>query len=137
MLIDSNVLVYSFNKSSPKREKAREFIQRNSSKLFLTQQNLLETLRVITSSKFPCPFSPREAVHAIMDISNQATLLTPTHDTYATALELIRKYKIIGAEIFDAYLVATMLTHQVTSIATDNVKHLSKYTEITVENPFS
>lgn len=139
MLIDSNILIYSLNQNSPKQSQAQNFLQAQSqsgSPLIFAQQNVMETLRILTHPKFPNPFPVADALSAVQLITDQAKIISPTLDTLDIAVALIEKYSITGAEIFDAYLVATALSHQIDSIATDNVKHLQKYVEVFVINPF-
>lgn len=136
MVIDSNILIYALNPSSPKHASARQFLSQEK-KLFLTQQNIFETIRIITHKKFPKPLSSNQAVKVIGVLLNTISrILPPTIQTPAITLELIKKYQISGTEVFDAYMVATLLSHGVKSIASDNVKHLGKYKEISVINPF-
>jgi predicted nucleic acid-binding protein len=136
MLIDSNVVIYALNSSSPKHLAAQLFVQNQHDQLIFAQQNLFEVLRILTHSKFPHPFAPTKALSALNKLSEPATIITPTPETPHIAFELIRRYKVTGTEVFDAYLVATMISHGITIIATDNQKHLGKYREITVINPF-
>jgi predicted nucleic acid-binding protein len=135
MLIDSNILIYALNQSSPKQISAQDFLQ-TQPQLVLAQQNIFETLRILTHQRFPSPFSVEKAIRAVQEIAEQASVIFPTHETTELALQLIRKYEIKGTEIFDAYLVATALSNEISQIATDNVTHLRKYTEIEVLNPF-
>lgn len=137
MLIDSNILIYSLNKSSPKHRLAQKFIQDHQSELVIADQNIFETIRIITHAKFPNPFSSKQGVAAVSAIADAITVIHPTLETKPITLELIETYKITGAEVFDAYLVATALSNQITTIYTDNIKHLSKYIELTVINPFA
>ncbi|MEX0896114.1 MAG: PIN domain-containing protein [Patescibacteria group bacterium] len=137
MLIDSNILIYSLTISSPKYRAAQFFLQKYQQKLVIAHQNYLETLRVITHKKFPQPFEANAAQTAINEITMHATVIYPSQTTLAINQSLVKKYHITGTEIFDAYLVATALTNQVTTIATDNTKHLRKYQEITLVNPFA
>lgn len=136
MLIDSNILIYALNASSPKHIIAQAFLQAHAEEMIFAQQNIFETLRILTHTKFPTPFSPDNALKAVQALVNHAQIITPTPETAAIAFELTRKYQITGAEIFDAYLVATALSNDVETIATDNVKHLSKYQEVEVVWPF-
>jgi predicted nucleic acid-binding protein len=135
MLIDSNILVYALNTASEKCMAAQQFIN-NEDELITSQQNIFETLRVLTHTKFPTPYLPKDAVQAIEEVTSQFVVIQPLPETAEIAYELIQKYQISGPEVFDAYLVATCLSHQITQIATDNVKHLGKYSEIQVYNPF-
>ncbi|PIR58709.1 MAG: hypothetical protein COU69_04070 [Candidatus Pacebacteria bacterium CG10_big_fil_rev_8_21_14_0_10_56_10] len=135
MLIDSSILIYSLNQSSPKQLVAQEFLE-SQDRIIFAHQNIFETLRILTHTKLPNPFSTKEAIESISAITQQSTVIFPNFETQALALELIKKYKIAGTEIFDAYLVATALSNGINKIATDNTKHLQKYTEIGVINPF-
>lgn len=135
MLIDSNVLIYAINTSSPKHLVAQRFLQ-NQDGLEIAHQNVFETLRILTHPRFANPMPVATAIQAITAITKHSTVIFPTLETHEVALALINKYSISGSEIFDAYLVATALTNNVQKVATDNVKHLQKYQEIVVINPF-
>lgn len=137
MLIDSNILIYALNTSSPKFTTAQNFLQQHSHELVFAQQNIFETLRILTHPKFPHPFSTSQAIEAVEAITDQATILSPTYETPTIAKTLIKKYKITGTEIFDAYLVATALSNDEKEICSDNTKHLQKYREITLIYPYA
>ena len=130
MLIDSNILIYSLSKRSPKRSRAQNFLNETDDLVF-AQQNILETLRVLTHPIFPDPMKAEEALQAVSAIIDVGVVIRPTPETLEIMIELIRRKKITGNTIFDAYLVATMLSNGVKKIATDNVKHFKKFEEIT------
>ncbi len=136
MLIDSNILVYSINSSSPKHIDAQHFIQENVGKLEIAHQNIFETLRVLTHSRFPNPMKVNEAVNAVENILKACSIITPDYKTHRIALELIKKYKIASNQIFDAYLAATAISNGVDTLVTDNTKDLRRFSEIKVINPF-
>lgn len=137
MLIDSNILIYSINSSSPKHEDAQYFLQNNVGKLKVTHQNIFETLRVLTHSKFPNPMKINEAVKAVENILQACDIISPDYKTHRIALELIRKYKIVSNQTFDAYLVATAISNGIDTLSTDNIEDLQRFSEITIINPFS
>lgn len=136
MLIDSNIIIYSLNSSSPKCKLAKKFILDNFSEITVAQQNILETIRVISHPKYPKPFKYDEALLAVDKIVRNLTIIQPSSETIEITYMLAKKYKISGNEIFDAYLVATALSNDEYEIYSDNVKHLGKYKEIKVKNPF-
>ncbi len=136
MLLDSNILVYAINARSPKNKIAQSFIQENLGKLIIAHQNILETLRVLTHTKFPNPLSAQQAIKEITVITNACHIIIPNYKTHYLALELIKKHNLVGNYIFDAYLAATAISNNITSIATDNEKDFKKY-PITVVNPFT
>jgi predicted nucleic acid-binding protein len=135
MMIDSNVLVYALTDASPKQKIAQNFLQ-SQKYITFAQQNIFEATRVLTHPKFSDPFSITEVKTAMEIIISQTKIIHPTSITLELAFQLLQKYQITGTEVFDAYLVATALSHGITQIATDNVKHLGKYQEIDVVNPF-
>lgn len=137
MLIDSNIIIYALNDDSNKQAQAQSFLNQNKNKLYIAHQNIFETLRILTHHKFSHPYPTDKAIANIQSIAQFSTIIHPTSNTQEIAFGLIKKYAISGSEIFDAYLVATALSHQITTIASDNTKHLKKYTEITTTNPLT
>jgi len=135
-LLDSNLIVYSINNSSPKQSRAQEYIIRNSKNLCLSHQNILESIRVLTHPKFVAPMRVEVASRAVWAIASSLTLIAPNIETIFVFREFIGKYRFTGNKIFDAYLVATAMTNGVFSIATDNINDFRKFEEISVINPF-
>src|SRR5438034_7364930 len=104
MLIDSNILVYAINASSPKHTAAKQFLQDNIEDLVITHQNMFETLGVITHPKFQSPMSSASALEAIKRIATVCRVISPDYKTHNIALELIKKHHLSADRIFDAYL---------------------------------
>lgn len=136
VLVDSNIIVYALNSSSPKHKVAQKFLQTHVGQLALAHQNIFEALRVLTHNKFPSPMHIAEAVKAVGAIAEACRIITPERTTHHLALELIKKYNLSGDKIFDVYLAATALTNDVPSIATDNTKDFTAIKEIVALNPF-
>ncbi len=136
MLIDSNILVYSINVSSPKHNKAQRFLQENLNNLEIAHQNIFETLRVLTHPKFPSPMRIDKALEAIEEILKVSKIISPDYRTHNITLELIRKYKLMADQIFDAYLTATAISNGINVIATDNTRDFKKFTQVKTFNPF-
>lgn len=136
MLIDSNILIYAINLSSPKHEKAQLFLQKNLEKLAIAHQNIFETLRVLTHPKFPKPMKTEKAINAVGSIIQNCLVIAPDYKTHSIALELIRKHLLSSDMVFDAYLTATALSNEIYEIATDNEKDFRKFSEINIINPF-
>lgn len=136
VLADTNIIVYAINNKSTKCHTAQSFVEKHSSKLFFAQQNIMESVRVITHNNFPFAITSIQAIHVVLSVTDFGTILSPNLETIGITAELIKKYQLVGNEVFDAYLVATALTNDIKTIATDNVKHLGKYEEIKIINPF-
>lgn len=136
ILVDSNILVYAINRSSPKHLAAQQFLQSNAGNLVLAQQNILETLRVMTHKKFTNPMPEDEAVAAVTAIADVCRIIAPDLTTYHLVQMLIKEHRLTGNSIFDAYLAATALSSGVLVIATDNQKDFIIFKDIKVINPF-
>lgn len=135
-MIDSNILVYSINISSPKHKKAQDFLKKNIGKFAVAHQNIFETLRVLTHPKFPNPMKTPDAIKALEPILKAGDVISPDYKTHQIALELIKKYNLASDKVFDAYLVATCLSSSIDTVATDNVKDFKIFPQIRVINPF-
>lgn len=136
MLVDSNILVYAVNRSSPKHKIAQFFLQNNTSNLAVAHQNILEALRVLTHPKFPSPMKIQDALKAINSITKTCRVVYPEGKAYHITLLLIDKNKPVSDQIFDTYLVATALSNGIDTIATDNTRDFKKFKEIKLLNPF-
>lgn len=136
ILVDSNILVYAINDSSPKQSLAQKFLNDNLSNLLITPQNILETLRILTHSKFPTPLTPAQAQSDLAQITDNLIMVIPTEKTLFIALELIKKHILTAKKVFDAYLAATALSNDINIIATDNVKDFKIFEDLKVMNPF-
>lgn len=137
ILVDSNILIYAINRSSPKHTIAQQFLQQEKEKLVLAHQNIFEALRVLTHPRYPKPMKINPAIEAVISITSNLDVIYPFLETQQLSLELLKKYKLTSNQIFDGYLVATMLSNGIDKIATDNVKDFQKFKYIKVINPFN
>lgn len=137
MLVDTNILVYALNKRSTKSKQAQKFLEDNQGDLTLAHQNILETIKVLTQPKFSHPIDPIAAIEAILKIAEGCQIIVPKPGTEFIALELIKRSKLSGNRIFDAYLTATALSNNIDEVATDNVKDFKEFKEIKTINPFT
>lgn len=130
MIVDSNILVYSINKRSPKHKKAQQFLLDNIGSLEVAHQNIFESIRVLTYPRFSNPMKVTDAIDALERILKLSSIVSPNWKTQSIALELIKKYQISSEMVFDAYLVATALSNDIDTIATDNIKDFQKFAEL-------
>lgn len=136
MLIDSNVIIYAINKSSPKHKPAQKYLEEKKDRLAVAHQNIFESLRILTHPKFTSPMSSANALRAVEAITDNLNLIYPNYDTYFVARSLIKKYGITSNRIFDTYLTATALSNGINVIVTDNEADFISLKEIKVHNPF-
>lgn len=136
ILIDSNILVYAINSSSPKHKTSQDYLRANAGSMVVAQQNVMEALRVLTHRKFQKPMTTDQAQKAVDAIVRHADIIAPDATAYELALMYIAEYQLTGNAIFDAYLAATALAAGASTIATDNTKDFDFYTKLTIVNPF-
>lgn len=136
ILIDSNILVYSLYENSEHFAKSREILKKNSD-LFISTQNLIETFRVITSAQFQTqtPYEPKDAVDTLDIFSQNMKVVSPNKETFIILKGLIAKYGVKSYAIYDANIVATMITYGIDCIYTNNQNDFKKYKEISAINP--
>ncbi|OGH16428.1 MAG: hypothetical protein A3C30_04525 [Candidatus Levybacteria bacterium RIFCSPHIGHO2_02_FULL_40_18] len=137
MLIDSNILIYAINIASSKHKTAQKFIENTKENFAIADQNIFETLRIITHPRFPKPMEPKAAVNVISQLVASFQIIIPNHKTQFLAFQLIDKFEISGIRVFDAYLVATALSNSIDTIATDNIRDFKKFAGIKIVNPFA
>ena len=136
LLIDTNILIYSINSSSPKIKQAQQFLMDYQSHGVVAHQNIFEAVRVLTHPKYPHPMQTKTALTALKSITGVFTIISPSIETYVFAQTLLEKYRYTADKVFDLYLVATMLSHEITTLATDNERDFFPIEEIKIVNPF-
>jgi len=141
VLFDSNILVYAHNSESPFYQQARQLHEKVVSRelsAVLAPQNLLEFYSTVTNrTRVERALGQTKAIEEISKyLTYGFELITPKGIELQTALALTEGKRILDRMIFDAYLVATMLSNGVTTIYTHNEKDFKIFDEIEVVNPF-
>lgn len=137
LLFDTNILVYAHNQDSPFHNKSLSLVNRvitGEIKGILTQQNLLEFYSIITDQRrITKPLSVVKAQELVEDyLKLPFDVIAPGKETIKILSLLCQKNKIKNGQVFDAYIVATMLSHQIKNIVTANIKDFLVFTEIKV-----
>lgn len=137
-LLDSNILVYNHQAHSPYHKPCRDLITKAlRGELFvsITPQVLTEFYAIITDPRrVTNPVSAekaREEVEKYIKAKNILQIFSTEH-TLVQLIELLKKYPVTQQEIFDLYLVATMLTSGVNRIYTYNEADFAKLEEIQI-----
>lgn len=137
MLVDSNILIFAINTASPHHHAAQSFLRQQVNSLGVAHQNILEAIRVLTHKKFTNPMTSHAALYSIEGITNGLSLVAPDQETIFLAQALIKKHHLTSDKIFDAYLAATAITNDITTIATDNVKDFRDFEGVSAFSPFA
>lgn len=137
-LCDTNLLIYAHNQDSKFHQKSKNFLlsKLSVSGVCFTPQIFLEAYRNFTQ-KIEKPIGISEACHIIKFYLKQpgVKIIYPQQTTLSIVLNLVQKYKIKGAGIFDTFLVATMLDNKIPTLYTHNPKDFKFYKEIKIIDP--
>jgi uncharacterized protein len=141
-LVDTNVLVYAADTASSFHEPSRQLRDRGfrgEIPLVVTPQVLMEFFAVITSHRrVTTPRSPEEARAEVEKYVRAVNIVKiyPDHTALERTIELLQHHpQVARQEIFDLFLVATMLASGVTRIYTYNQQHFTRFAGIEVLTP--
>lgn len=138
-VVDANVLVYALDATASQHLSSRTLLDAardRSTTLYVTLQILCEFYSVVTNAKRVAkPRTPADALAAISALLVILNVLpVPTH-AVAGCLDLLRRRPVIGGEVFDLQLVATMLANGIQRIYTFNAGDFKPFTELVVVRP--
>lgn len=137
ILFDTNVLIYAHNQSASLHKIALNLVKeviREKIRGTLAAQNLIEFYSIITNPKrIENPLEPDLASDLIKHYLNSPfEIISPKEQTLEVLATLLAKSKIKGAGVFDAYLVATMVSNQITKVLTANIKDFEVFENIKI-----
>ncbi|MBI5223603.1 PIN domain-containing protein [Candidatus Micrarchaeota archaeon] len=134
-LIDTNVLVYAYNKTEKEKHRIAATLLTgliDSDEVILSIQNLVEFSRVLSEKAVPA--LDKEIVRqCVFDLSESSLIISYDAQTVLNALLISKQYSI---HFFDALLVSTMQESGIDTIITENEKDFGKITWLKVINPF-
>jgi predicted nucleic acid-binding protein len=134
---DSNILIYSFDEKSLFFRKAYslfEFCKDKNLPLYLTQQNIVETERVLIHMYKVRTSTAIEQIEDIIDAFN-INILTPLPNTYMRYHEFLKRYK--NRDIFDLFLAATYIDNGIHDLFTVNTKDFYSIPDFNAVNPLT
>ena len=141
-LVDTNVLLRFSRLRNPLYQISRNAVHKleaDGHQLQTTLQNFAEFWNVSTRPTERNGFgrTPVETDELLQDLEKAFSLLSDSADVYREWRRLVAKYKVLGVQVHDARLVASMIAHNVTRILTFNVTDFERYTDegIEVVNP--
>ena len=141
-LVDTNVLIYAADTSASFHEPSRQLRDRGfrgEVSLVVTPQVLMEFFAVITSPRrVTTPRSAEEARAEVEKYAHAANIpkIYPDSTALERTIQLLQHHpQVTRQEIFDLFLVATMLANGVTRIYTYNQQHFTRFAGIEVLTP--
>lgn len=132
--LDTNVLVYSVSRGAPLHQRAVEEIQRryqSKQDLWISPQVLREYLVTLSRAQtYSNPQPVRELAGDVRYFARHFQVANETPAVTEKLLELIEETETRGKQIHDANIVATMLTHGITELLTNNPGDFARYSGV-------
>ncbi len=136
-MVDTNILVYSTVSGNPWHEESRNWLtalRNQGTTLCATPQILREYMVVLTRGLiFERQFTVEEVLEAVNGILPWLRLLDETAEAADVLRDLVRCYQVRGKHVHDASIVAVMLAHGMTRLATFNRADFDSFQEIALE----
>jgi toxin-antitoxin system PIN domain toxin len=138
-IVDANVLVYAMDASASQHAASRALLEAardKSTTLYVTLQILCEFYSIVTNPRrVPKPRTSADALAAVSSLLACLYVMPAPAHTVDGWLDLLRRRPVIGGDVFDLQLVATMLANGVQRIYTFNTDDFEVFTELTVSTP--
>jgi len=125
ILVDANLLLYAYNRSSDQHEAAREWLEAAISRgerVGLSWTVLLAFLRLATTPRiFPEPLSMTEAISIVSDwlLRPNVVIVHPTERHWEILSSLLAVTRTRGKGVTDSHLAALAVEHGATFCTTD------------------
>jgi predicted nucleic acid-binding protein len=132
--LDSNVVVYAFNRTDPRKHQiARRLIEETPpNELAISFQVVGETLNVLTQ-KFT-PRMPHEEAQTVLTTTLQLFWrVDPSPDLYSAALNLKDRYEYT---FYDSLIIAAALEANCERLLSEDLQHGQRIDGLTIVNPF-
>ncbi len=142
ILLDTNILVHAYNKSSPNQKQASTIIKsaiQGKIEAYLTSQVLYELFAVVTNPKrVEKPLSTKEATDLCLDLweCNEIEKINQSEFAPLEVFKLAQSLKLCRAEVFDCSLAVTAKENDIDTIYTENVNDFKHYLFVKTVNPF-
>jgi len=142
ILLDPNLLVRAYNKSSPNQKQASKILKqalKGEIDACLTSQVISEFFAVITNPKrVECPLRLDEAADLCLDLwaCREIEKVTPTSSTPLEVFKLAKELRLVKGRIFDCIIAVTSKENRIDAIYTENVSDFENYSFLKALNPF-
>ncbi|HEY3827184.1 MAG TPA: type II toxin-antitoxin system VapC family toxin [Bryobacteraceae bacterium] len=140
-MLDANVLAYAVDADAPQHAASRALLDAASDPsitLYVTSQILCEFYSLITIPRgIRVVFSSAEAlsiISAMLALPGLFVLPTPA-GAVAGWMQLLQRHPVIGGDVFDLQIVATMQANGIQRIYTFNTDDFEVFPELAVLTP--
>lgn len=124
-VVDTNVLVYALDAA-----------RQGAATLFVTSQILCEFYSVVTNPRRVAkPRSAAEATAVLADLLAFLHVLPVPAGAVDVLLDLLRRHAVMGGDVFDLHIAASMQANGIGKIYTFNVADFAAFAELSIATP--
>jgi predicted nucleic acid-binding protein len=140
-LLDTNVLVRLSNRRDPQRAVARQAVlqlRARGERLCYTSQNLGEFWNVATrpaTARGGLGLTVTRTDRRVRMLERYLELLPENPQVHEEWRRLLVLHAVIGLQVYDARLVASMHVHGISHLLTFNVSDFARFSSITAQHP--
>jgi toxin-antitoxin system PIN domain toxin len=133
--VDANILVYAAMEESPQHADSRHLLESGQS-LRVSPQVLIEFYSVVTNARrVSTPFKPAEAVRFIEQLGSRVEVISIDPVVVQTWTKLAVERAVMGADVFDLQIVATLTAHGIRRIYTYNQQDFAGFSDLVAITP--
>jgi predicted nucleic acid-binding protein len=133
--LDSNVLLYTFDKADPRKQRIARFLVETALKdgtACISYQVVQEVLNVLTRKHDP-PISTGDAMQCLAVTLDPLWRVQPSADLVRSGISVRERY---GFSFYDSLIVAAALSAGCSRLLTEDMQHGQRIEGLTIENPF-
>src|SRR6202049_4932071 len=139
-LVETNILLRATRRADPRHQIASTSLARLANQgtlLYYTPQNIAELWNTMTRpvARNELGLNAAEADREVRAIENGMILLPDNEVIYREWRRVIVQHGVLGVQVHDARLAASMMVHGVTNILTFNVTDFSRFTGLAALHP--
>jgi predicted nucleic acid-binding protein len=139
-LVDTNILLRLTNPLDAMYGTVRlavKILSNRKAPMFFSMQNMTEFWNVSTreANHNGYGLTAQQTMRRIRTIEASMSLLPDSAETYLIWQKLVEEHSVLGVQVHDARLVASMKAHNIERILTLNGKDFRRYPSITVIHP--
>ena len=127
--VDTNVLIYA---QSPWNQQATATLDvaRQQGVNFVISPQILREYLVTATRPAPSPLlRSAEAIENVELFQKECRVVADTPEVAANLVMLVRRYNVLGKQVHDTNIVATMVTYGVRLLLTHNVGDFMRFSE--------
>ena len=133
--LDTNVFVYSFDRTVPaKARRAAQLIrQAVATRKGIVSYQVTQEFFNVALRRFVHPMTVAEAEQYLATVFRPLIAVHSSQALYGAALRLSDRYRLAW---YDALILAAAIEGQCSRIYTEDLQHGQRYEDLEVENPF-